>query len=267
MVDADDKVPKPPVTVTKPTYLPYFARPKADTPVQPPRREVRGLWISRFDLGSAPIRRERLVELVNRAADAGFNVILLQVRATGDAYYSPGLEPWSYRLTSAWIEDLGRDPGWDPLAVAIETAHARGLQLHAYLNAFSMWECGLWGAAAHDPGAPVLAARKLRRREAVLRPHLARGYARVNGEPLPMGDAKTDPVACFEYILGSPGVDRVHQQNLAVFKDLAARYAIDGIHLDRVRYPGRQDPTIPKQSQLGKVRSRRSRLRTGSGIT
>jgi len=40
--------------------------------------------------------------------------------------------------------------------------------------------------------------------------------------------------------MGSPGVERVHTHNLAVFKDIAARYAIDGIHLDRVRYPGRQ---------------------------
>ena len=166
-------------------------------------------------------------------------MILLQVRATGDAYYSPGLEPWSYRLTSARIEDLGRDPGWDPLAVAIETAHARGLQLHAYLNAFSMWECGR-GAPPHTtPEHPYWRLANYDAERLFYDPTW-RAYARVNGEPLPMGDAKTDPVACFEYILGSPGVDRVHQQNLAVFKDLAARYAIDGIHLDRVRYPGRQ---------------------------
>ncbi len=239
MVDVDDIVPKPEVTVTKPIYLPFITRPKSNTPVQLLSKEVRALWVSRFDLGSPPIRRERLVELINRAADAGFNVILLQVRATGDAYYSPGLEPWSYRLTSSRIDDLGRDPGWDPLAVAIETAHARGLELHAYVNTFSLWECGR-GAPPHTiPEHPYWRLANYNADDVFYDPTW-RAYAKVNGVPTPMGDAKSDPVACFEYIVGSPGVERVHNQNLAVFKDIATRYAVDGIHLDRVRYPGRQ---------------------------
>jgi len=239
MRDVDGARPKPEVTVTKPTYPPYIARPKANTTAQITNREVRALWISRFDLGRPPVKRERLVELINRAADAGFNVILLQVRATGDAHYSPGLEPWSYRLTSSRIEDLGRDPGWDPLAVAIETAHGRGLQLHAYVNAFSVWECGR-GAPPHTtPEHPYwhLAAYNP---ETLLYDPSWRVYARINGIPAPMGDGKSDAVACSEYVMGSPGVERVHTHNLAVFKDIAARYAIDGLHLDRVRYPGRQ---------------------------
>ena len=106
------------------------------------QREARALWISRFDWGSPPSQRPRLEYLINRAADAGFNIILFQVRATGDAFYKSGLEPWSYRLTSASSATLGADPGWDPLAVAIATAHSRGLQLHAYVNLFPVWECG-----------------------------------------------------------------------------------------------------------------------------
>jgi len=237
MVDVDGARPKPEVTVTKPTYPPFIPRPKDNTAAQPPNREVRALWISRFDLGRPPVKRERLVELIDRAAEAGFNVILLQVRATGDAYYSPGLEPWSYRLTSSRIKDLGRDPGWDPLAVAIETAHARGLQLHAYMNAFSMWECGR-GAPPHTtPEHPYwhLAAYNS---ESMIYDPSWRVYARRNGIPTPMGDGKNDAVACFDYIMGSPGVERVHNHNLAVFKDIAERYAIDGLHLDRFRYPG-----------------------------
>jgi uncharacterized lipoprotein YddW (UPF0748 family) len=55
-----------------------------------------------------------------------------------------------------------------------------------------------------------------------------------------MGDTKSGPVPSAEYVWASPGVERVHRQNLAVIRDLVTRYAIDGIHLDRVRYPGRQ---------------------------
>lgn len=230
------KPPRPKVGVERPTaphahYLPLIGQ-------QAPR-EIRALWISRFDLGSPPMKRARLEELINKAADAGFNVILLQVRATGDAYYTPGVEPWSYRLTSSRVSDLGRDPGWDPLAVAVESAHKRGIELHAYLNAFAAWECDrgapphttpehpYWRLADYDPETKNYDASW-------------RVYAKVSGTPTAMGDTKTSPVPCSEYIWSSPGVDRVHQQNLAVIRDIVTRYAVDGIHLDRVRYPGRQ---------------------------
>jgi uncharacterized lipoprotein YddW (UPF0748 family) len=222
-------------TAPRPQYLPYISHaPKAEPP-----KEVRAVWISRFDLGSPPVKRARLEELINKAADAGFTAVLLQVRATGDAYYKPGVEPWSYRLTSSRVSDLGRDPGWDPLAVAVETAHQRGLELHAYLNAFTPWECDR-GAPPHT--APEHPYWKL----ADYNPETQhydpgwRVHAKVNGTPTPMGDTKTSPVPCAEYIWASPGVERVHEQNLAVIRDIVTRYAVDGIHLDRVRYPGRQ---------------------------
>jgi uncharacterized lipoprotein YddW (UPF0748 family) len=239
MAQAGDDVSRPKVTVTRPVYLPVVGGPQGDTPIEPPSKEVRALWVSRFDLGSPPLKRARLEELINHAADAGFNVILLQVRATGDAYYTPGLEPWSYRLTSSRTENLGHDPGWDPLAIAIETAHGRGLELHAYVNAFSLWECGR-GAPPHT--SPEHAYWQLANYDPVNKHYdpTWRVYAKVNGQPAPMGDATTDPVACSEYLWGSAGVERVHRHNLAVLKDIAARYAIDGIHVDRVRYPGRQ---------------------------
>lgn len=218
---------------TYPQFLPLISL------GQPARREVRALWISRFDLGSPPIQRARLEYLINKAADAGFNVILLQVRATGDAYYTPGVEPWSYRLTSLSTGDLGRNPGWDPLAVAIDLAHARGIELHAYLNAFSTWECDrgipphttpehpYWTLANYTPGGQGY-------------DFTWRVYAKVNGAPTPMGSTSTSAAPCAEYIWASAGVERVHQQNLAVIRDIVTRYAVDGIHLDRVRYPGAQ---------------------------
>ena len=234
--EATPAPPRPQVTVQKPVYLPLVGAGEAK-PGKP--EEVRALWISRFDLGSPPSKQARLEELINRAADAGFNVILLQVRATGDAYYQSNVEPWTYRLTSSRIADLGRDPGWNPLAVAVRTAHTRGIELHAYLNAFTTWECGrgapphtqpehaYWAFANYDPETKAY--------EPGWRVH-----ARINGTPTPMGDGKTDPVACSEYVWASPGFERVHRQNIAVIRDILTHYDVDGIHLDRVRYPGRQ---------------------------
>jgi uncharacterized lipoprotein YddW (UPF0748 family) len=233
--------PKPKAGVEAPAapgkqYLPVVSK---QTP-----REVRALWISRFDLGSPPMKRARLEQLINRAADAGFNAILLQVRATGDAYYKPGVEPWSYRLTSSRVSDLGRDPGWDPLAVAVEVAHQRGIELHAYLNAFTTWECAALGAGGGapphtNPEHPYWSLANYDPATKGYDPSW-RVYAKVNGTPTPMGDTKTSPVPCSEYLWSSPGVDAVHQQNLAVIRDIVTRYSVDGIHLDRVRYPGKQ---------------------------
>jgi uncharacterized lipoprotein YddW (UPF0748 family) len=239
------RAPAPP----SPTYPPAIGLPghpppapaptPAPRPGEAPAPETRALWISRFDLGSPPVKRASLEALINKAAGAGFNTVLLQVRATGDAYYTPGVEPWSYRMTSSRVADLGRNPGWDPLAAAIDAAHQRGIQLHAYLNAFTLWECDR-GGPPHT--TPEHAYWKLANYDADTKHYEPtwRVYAKVNGTPMPMGDTKTGPVACSEYLWASAGVDRVHEHNLAVIRDIATRYAVDGIHLDRVRYPGRQ---------------------------
>jgi len=206
-------------------------------------REIRALWISRFDwCGTPPCERATLEYLIGRAADAGFNTLLFQVRATGDAYYTPGLEPWSYRLTSALTATLGVDPGWDPLAVAIQAAHTRGLQLHAYVNMYSTWECGQW-----FPPTGTLPLHPFWSLSRTLDPYDAswRVYSTTASGPTPMSVSETAPVPCSEYLWSSPGVERVNEHHLAAIKDIVARYDVDGVHLDRVRYPGRQFSTDP----------------------
>lgn len=224
-----------------PTATSWGGPTRGTTPVQ----EARALWISRFDWGSPPLKQDRLNYLINRAADAGFNMVFFQVRATGDAYYTPWLEPWSYRLTSSKTADLGTDPGWDPLAVAIETAHARGIQLHAYLNIYPIWECGR-GAPPHtSPEHPYWSLGLYRETPYHYDPGW-RAHAVTAAGPTPMGDAPSDNVPCEEYIWASPGVLRVHEHTLAVVRDITRRYPVDGVHFDRIRYPGRQFSADPE---------------------
>ncbi len=219
-----------------------------------PLREARALWISRFDWGSPPLQRSRLEALINRAADAGFNIVLFQVRATGDAYYTPQLEPWSYRLTGTDPADLGLDPGWDPLAVAIATAHDRGIQLHAYLNIYAIWECGR-GAPPHTSPEHPYWTLGLHREEPYHYDPGWRAHAVMAAGPTAMGESSTDPVPCQEYIWSSPGVARVHEQNLAVVRDIVRRYPVDGVHFDRIRYPGRQFSFDPESRMRMSVAS------------
>ena len=103
-------------------------------------REFRGAWLSPAADGDWPSRpglsaeqqQRELITLLDRAQSIGLNAIIFHVRLSGDALYPTPLAPWSAKLTGR----QGVNPGYDPLAVAVREAHARGLQLHAWFNPF-----------------------------------------------------------------------------------------------------------------------------------
>src|SRR5215208_5839850 len=126
-------------TVTTPGKEPL---PPATIDTGPPivSREMRGMWIatvanidwpSRSTL-TAEQQRAELIDIMTRAATTGLNTIVFQVRPAADAVYQSSLEPWAAMLTGT----QGKDPGYDPLVLAIQEAHARGLELHAWINPF-----------------------------------------------------------------------------------------------------------------------------------
>lgn len=177
--------------------------------VEPPPGELRGLWITRFAFGS----QAELEGIIDRAADAGFNAVFVQIRGNGDAYYRSALVPWARGLSGT----LGRDPGWDPLQVAIDRAHARGMQLHAYFNALSAWPVSS-GAVPRAEGAA----------QHVLFEHpewLAVTAAGVNEDG--------------EYLWLTPGNPAVRAHLEAAVEELLTDYEVDGLHLDRIRSPAR----------------------------
>ena len=77
--------------------------------------EVRALWAVRHTLN----RPQTIRAMVDRAARAGFNTLIVQVRGRGDAYY---LSRWEPRPE----EVLEQGDAFDPLALVIQEAHARG---------------------------------------------------------------------------------------------------------------------------------------------
>jgi uncharacterized lipoprotein YddW (UPF0748 family) len=169
--------------------------------------EMRGVWITRFAFST----QAQLEAVIDNAADAHFNAVFVQIRGEGDAYYNSAYEPWSRRLTGT----LGRDPGWDPLQVAIDRAHARGMELHAYFNVFSSW-----------PATTTVTVAEGTKQHA-LYDHPDWLAVQSNGMN---GDT--------EYRWLSPGIPAVRAHNTAVAKDLLSKYAVDGLHLDRIRVPG-----------------------------
>ena len=171
-----------------------------------PAVELRGLWITRWGYKTeADVRRT-----LAAAAEANFNAVFLQVRGTFDALYPSELEPWSALLTG----ELGQDPGWDPLAVAVDAARQHGLQVHAYLNTCPLWR-GPEPPSASEPTHAYSA-------------HPDWVLADSDGVPMALNDG---------YVFADPAHPEVRARVAAVAADIAGRYDIDGIHLDYIRYP------------------------------
>ena len=195
------------------------------TPTPPPTvmTEFRGIWLTRFewtgqfDVGTP----ERINEIVDNIAYAGFNAIFFQVRGTGDAFYTPGLEPWSGRLNSDG--QLGIDPGWDPLQTMINRAKFHNIQVHAYINVYPLWTCA---------APPETTPRHLYHQ-------LAEQHGVSDGRLHGVQWADDYQINCTNYLYTSPASLFVDEHLLAVGKDLVTRYDVDGLHLDYIRYSGR----------------------------
>src|SRR5687768_6025244 len=65
----------------------------------PGNEEVRALWVVRTTLTSP----EKIRQMVNSAADNGFNTLIVQIRGRGDAYYKSRVEP-----RAAELKEIGR---------------------------------------------------------------------------------------------------------------------------------------------------------------
>ena len=187
------------------------------------RDEVRALWVLRTSLASPASVRT----LVQSARNNGFNTLLVQVRGRGDAYYQPRLEPRA--------SELSRQPeSFDPLAAVLEAARDAGLEVHAWVNV------NLVSSAVDLPGA----------REHLVHRHpdwlmvprdLAQELAAANPDsPAYLGRLARwtrAQSAGVEGLYTSPLAPGAVEHTVAVVRDLARRYRVDGVHLDYARYP------------------------------
>jgi len=167
------------------------------------------LWVTRSTL----LDRAAIERMVERSRAAGVRGLLVQVVGRGDAFYRSDLLPRS--------EALDRSD-FDPLALVLERAHAAGLEVHAWMNCLLVW------SAPHRPRDP--------------------GHV-LNRHPewvahLPDGRSMTQLRAAERSRLGvegvylSPARPAVRAWIASIAREIAARYAVDGIHLDYIREPG-----------------------------
>jgi uncharacterized lipoprotein YddW (UPF0748 family) len=117
-----------------------------------------------------------------------------------DALFQSDLEPWSIYVSG----EQGRSPGYDPLEYAIQEAHRRGIELHAWFNPFR---------AGHPTNEGAYDALHV----SVRRPDWVKQYGAL--------------------LWLDPGIPEARAHSIAVVLDLVRRYDVDGVHLDDYFYP------------------------------
>ena len=193
------------------------------------RSEYRAFWVDTFNTNLN--NHTDVVTVVNNAKAAKANALFVQVRRRGDSWYLNSLEPLGDRTPI--------QPGFDPLQDIINVAHAEGIEVHAFviMNA-------IWGRAPNlfPPENPNHVF------------NLHGGYDAATNTIIPGPNnwltrtllADTTPgstaISFQGHRFGSDfWLDFGHPDAAAytsnVVKHLVQSYDIDGLHLDRIRYP------------------------------
>jgi uncharacterized lipoprotein YddW (UPF0748 family) len=170
--------------------------------------EMRGVWLATVmnrDWPSQPglsaaRQRAELVAHLDKAARAGLNAVMFQVRPTADSLWPSPYEPWSQYLTGT----QGRHPGWDPLGTAVEEAHVRGLELHAWFNPYRI--------AAHADPQRLVGNHPARRQPDWVVPYGGKLYY-------------------------NPGLPEVRAFVQDAMLDAVKKYPVDAVHFDDYFYP------------------------------
>lgn len=168
--------------------------------VDPPASAV---WVHLFDdTLKTPAGVESLLDEVEAA---GIDAVIAQVARRHDAYYRSGYLPST--------PDPGLAPGFDVLAALVDGGRERGIQIHAWF---------VVGHAYHHQYDGL---------------DLPSGMAWVAHGPDSPDSWMTvahDGTVSREFF--DVGLDAVHDHVAAIVEDIAGRYAVDGVHLDYVRY-------------------------------
>ncbi len=85
------------------------------------------------DSAAIAMQQTEMISLLDSLQTRGINTVIFQVRPTADALYYSELEPWSYWLVGP---KKGNALSYDPLEFVIDQCHARGMQLHAWVNPY-----------------------------------------------------------------------------------------------------------------------------------
>lgn len=201
--------PAPELSLPDPTTTeqPLTEQPTSEQPAseQPDTGQLRGIWVDAFGPG---FRTPAEIDALIADAEAmNLNTLFVQVVRRGDCF--------CLRSSLPVAADPALVPGFDPLATLLERAHAAGLQVHAWVITLALW------GSDTVPTDPAHAYNL--HGPAALESWLT---VRYDGETRPDGDVYLDP-----------GVPAVADYLTEAVVSLAQNYDLDGVILDRLRYP------------------------------
>lgn len=180
--------------------------------------EFRSTWVITWEhisSGATPEQNKANIRsILDKHKAANMNAVLWQARQSGTVYYDSDIEPWGTYAGSSY-------PGYDPLAYAIEEAHKRGMEVHAWFNAFHV--------ASSAPGTIVATHPE---------------WICTNQD----GQAMTS------YRCASPGMEAVREYTVNLAMELVNKYDVDGLHLDFIRWNEYDEDdmkaNVPEEEQI-----------------
>ena len=176
-----------------------------------PKHEIRATWLTTLggmdwprqkatNAQNIEKQKQELCHILDQLKEANFNTVILQTRLRGDLIYPSSIETFPEALTGR----TGRNPGYDPLAFAIEECHKRGMELHAWIVTIP---------AGNNRQVKLLGKHSIvRKNRKICKQHQGAWYL-------------------------DPGHPETADYLANIVREITTRYDIDGIHFDYIRYP------------------------------
>ncbi len=193
--------------------------------------EFRAAWVStvlRLDWPSSAIvtsQKAQMIKILNGMEKAKMNAVIFQVRPSCDVFYDSEIEPWSNWLTGT--EGKAPNPYYDPLEFAIEEAHKRNIELHAWFNPYR---------AKKGTSNGVTSEHVFNKHPEWILEVDSDGSTGLSNYYGLDGWALKKSNTTIDYIL-NPGMAEVRKYVLDVIMEVVNKYDIDGVHMDDYFYP------------------------------
>ena len=193
-----------------------------------PKHEIRATWLTTLggmdwprnkatNASTILKQQQELCAILDQLKEANFNTVMLQTRLRGDLIYPSQIETFPEALTGR----TGRNPGYDPLAFAIEECHKRGMELHAWIVTIP---------AGNNRQVKLLGKHSIvRKNRKICKQHQGAWYL-------------------------DPGHPETADYLASIIREIVTRYDVDGIHFDYIRYPenARRFPDRDTHRKYGK---------------
>lgn len=178
--------------------------------------EYKAFWFSYYDYTAyrakykkrnATTLKKYFTQAVKKGKSLGMNCIIVHVRPFGDAMYKSKYFPWSKCISGK----QGKNPGYDPLKIMTQVAHANGMKIEAWINPYRVAS----GSTNYKKLSTKNPARKWHNKKKTRRNVLAyKGSLYYN-----------------------PAKAQVRNLIVNGVKEIVENYDVDGIHMDDYFYP------------------------------